>query len=602
MNLLVAAWLFFLPATVFSCGYAYVSTCAHRLDIVVNGNSMPFHVDVCTWMTDFQNHQFGTPSSLILSRANSNTWESCTNRVLNATLFYRIYLTGNSSGNFQSLPLTQLNYTTNGAYHNREYYQEPGLDLLSGLSGGNYTLELYYISDVDFNNDNIPDAQLVRNNNGANYKAFFTKSGPPACSISAGISQIQCQDNGTSSLPDDDTFTFQITVNGSGTGNSWQTTVNGQNLGGSYNTTVAAGPFLISEGNLSFTVMDISNVGCTAAVSVTAPPPCSAEPPPCTRNVLVVVGNGSAPASADQAIINRLSGALNAAVTIADDGSSAASLAEGKDLVIITATVNPHLVNVAFRDVAVPVMLWKKELFDEMQMISTASGQTGNTSNVLNGTIALPAHPLAAGLSGIVPVFSTASTANWGVPLPSAIPVVRLKNNSNKYLVFAYEPSAALASIAAPARRIGFFLHQTFANNLTVSGWALFDAAVIWSTGCDDALQNGDDASFASLVASQSETENIFPDPVAAACHIYPNPAAPGIPVYMTFPPSSFDREAIVVNIQGQIMLKLDIPTGSEPVLELNTEGLLPGWYGVYIRSMVASMGTSGSFILRNGW
>jgi hypothetical protein len=35
-------------------------------------------------------------------------------------------------------------------------------------------------------------------------------------------------------------------------------------------------------------------------------------------------------------------------------------------------------------------------------------------------------------------------------------------------------------SLAAPARRVGFFLPANSATDLTANGWLLFDAALAW--------------------------------------------------------------------------------------------------------------------------
>jgi hypothetical protein len=95
-----------------------------------------------------------------------------------------------------------------------------------------------------------------------------------ACSISASTANVLCSDNGTPSDPNDDTFTFDLTVTGTNTGSGW-TANDPNNASGSYGATVNLGPYPISGGNLSFTVSDISDPGCTTQVTVTAPATCS---------------------------------------------------------------------------------------------------------------------------------------------------------------------------------------------------------------------------------------------------------------------------------------------------------------------------------------
>lgn len=160
-----------------ACGYNYVSLCATQLEIESNNNILPFYVGSCTWLTNFNGHNFGAVTELRLHKGSSTTWESCDNRVLNAKVFYRIYANGSMPGTFNELNLSNLTLGGTGAYRNRTYDALPDLDLLAGLPGGNYNLEVYFFSDVDFNNDNVPDGNLTMNNGGTFYKATFSKAG-----------------------------------------------------------------------------------------------------------------------------------------------------------------------------------------------------------------------------------------------------------------------------------------------------------------------------------------------------------------------------------------------------------------------------------------
>ncbi len=96
----------------------------------------------------------------------------------------------------------------------------------------------------------------------------------PSCDINATTSNILCDDNGTPNDPSDDTFTIDVLVTGSGTGSNWVANdVN--NSTGNYNQLTTLGPYLISNGNLNFTISDIDDPTCTTTISVSAPPSCS---------------------------------------------------------------------------------------------------------------------------------------------------------------------------------------------------------------------------------------------------------------------------------------------------------------------------------------
>ena len=66
---------------------------------------------------------------------------------------------------------------------------------------------------------------------------------PQPCSINAVVTSLLCDNNGTPSMADDDTYTFEITVSGQSTGASWSTD-NG--MSGAYGETVSFGPYSIS--------------------------------------------------------------------------------------------------------------------------------------------------------------------------------------------------------------------------------------------------------------------------------------------------------------------------------------------------------------------
>ncbi len=96
------------------------------------------------------------------------------------------------------------------------------------------------------------------------------------CEISADVTNILCDDNGTPNDPSDDTYTFEVTVTGNNASNSWVSD-DPNGTSGSYNTVIIFGPYLISDGNLSFSITDANDNGCTATANVTAPSTCSEE-------------------------------------------------------------------------------------------------------------------------------------------------------------------------------------------------------------------------------------------------------------------------------------------------------------------------------------
>lgn len=96
--------------------------------------------------------------------------------------------------------------------------------------------------------------------------------------ITLNISNIICDDNGTPSNPADDTFSFTVTASG-GTG-PWGWDYPAANISMyPYGQPIVFGPYQVSNGLVSFTIIDHDSPNCTAQVLV-FPPSCNTTPPP----------------------------------------------------------------------------------------------------------------------------------------------------------------------------------------------------------------------------------------------------------------------------------------------------------------------------------
>ncbi|MEZ4826640.1 MAG: T9SS type A sorting domain-containing protein [Bacteroidia bacterium] len=200
---------------------------------------------------------------------------------------------------------------------------------------------------------------------------------------------------------------------------------------------------------------------------------------------LMVVGNSQWLNAGDQAIKAELE-TLGYEVTVKTDYSSATADANGKDLIIISATVNSGNVGTKFRDVAVPVINCEGFLYDDMKMTGNVENTDfGSIYNVSQIFLTNTGGSLDAGMANQVQITSSGQEINFGKPGPSSIKVARLNSNSTQVVHFAYEKGAAMVGMNAPARRVGFYFRNETAANSTGSGWALFDAAVCWAVNCN---------------------------------------------------------------------------------------------------------------------
>ncbi len=201
--------------------------------------------------------------------------------------------------------------------------------------------------------------------------------------------------------------------------------------------------------------------------------------PTAKPSVLFVVGANPLSA-ADTAIQSHLTG-KGYDVTLILDSASVATVTE--TLVLISRSVGSGNVGTKYRNVAKPVLVNEPNLFaSDMGFVSGStgtSGSTGATPGADSVDVQAAAGALAAGLSGTTKVFNTAQDVTYGVPSATAILVAALPGQT-KYPIFAYETGAQMSGLAAPARRMGFFLSGTAATSLTANGWLLFDAAIAW--------------------------------------------------------------------------------------------------------------------------
>jgi hypothetical protein len=160
-------------------------------------------------------------------------------------------------------------------------------------------------------------------------------------------------------------------------------------------------------------------------------------------------------------------------------------LAKGKDLVVISESVNAYEVANRYTLLTIPVIVWENDIFDDMRM-------TGKRLRVDYGTDAKGStalqlfnapHPLSAGLSaGRHEVLRHSAPINWGRPGLGATIIATMPEQPDKVMIFSYEKGATMEyDYTAPARRVGFFANRDYFENLTPEGLALFDAIFIWA-------------------------------------------------------------------------------------------------------------------------
>jgi O-glycosyl hydrolase len=154
----------------------------------------------------------------------------------------------------------------------------------------------------------------------------------------------------------------------------------------------------------------------------------------------------------------------------------------GVDLVLISSTVTSGEVTNLFRDIPLPVIVWESYLFDDMMMAPAVGGNFGTAEMQTAVNIINPSHELAAGLdSGLKTITNVLSTFMYGNPGNAAYKIATIEGISDQFAIFGYEKGVSMSGMIAPARRIGFFLHDITAASLNENGKSLLNAAIDWA-------------------------------------------------------------------------------------------------------------------------
>lgn len=180
------------------------------------------------------------------------------------------------------------------------------------------------------------------------------------------------------------------------------------------------------------------------------------------------------------------------------------SHAKGKDLVLISASINKYKLGNKYSDSTAPVIMMEAKAVDQMHMV----GRHRNTDYGTNDhkaslyppenyvQIVRPAHPLAAGLpAGNVKIFKTPGVLAWSTVPPGAEVIAGIPNQPQHGTLFSYEKGAVMANDhIAPARRLLFPMDATRFPDLTDEGRLLYGNAILWTMGqqADPSVADGD--------------------------------------------------------------------------------------------------------------
>ncbi len=209
LNLKILFFVFSLFISVNGSLYSQSGIFESYAILNVNGGGNSYYdLNFNTALPDFDGNSLGTftPSnSLVLNGAENKTYKCGADNILNGWLNYRIYLTSAALPAFSSTEIfyTQddgtLLYCSNSS--NDQTWRTTGanIDVLNGLSSGDYYLEIYTHADVDITGDSVLDFTHYVNNSGANYRASFRVDNPPQA-LCLGTLTVQLDASGNATI------------------------------------------------------------------------------------------------------------------------------------------------------------------------------------------------------------------------------------------------------------------------------------------------------------------------------------------------------------------------------------------------------------------
>jgi hypothetical protein len=189
--------------------------------------------------------------------------------------------------------------------------------------------------------------------------------------------------------------------------------------------------------------------------------------------------------TADAQVLARMTEGLGLSVHTVSTSGGTQDAAAGKDLIVISSSVAPGVIDAGLFELAVPVLTWENELYDDLLMsprIEPGGGGEpygGGKETGTAVTIVAPAHPCAAGFpSGTVSVLVSQGNLTFGDPSADATVIATTADGNPALFVFDAGATLVDAMTEAPARRVGFFLPEGGSGELTTEGLMLLEAAL----------------------------------------------------------------------------------------------------------------------------
>lgn len=205
-------------------------------------------------------------------------------------------------------------------------------------------------------------------------------------------------------------------------------------------------------------------------------------------DLMMIVSDPASPSGGDVTIKAHREGQGHR-VTLWDDdeeGGATLAAANAADLVIVSESISSDRLGSEINATPTGVVNCEPFTYDDVQWTGAVTdADFGRVFDVTDIRVNDPAHPLAAGLSGLVTVDSAPGRISFGVPVASAHVIATANHDGTSTpAIFGYDIGEPLFDGSpSPGTRVGFFLHDAETNDdePNLAGLSLFDAAVAYA-------------------------------------------------------------------------------------------------------------------------
>jgi hypothetical protein len=212
----------------------------------------------------------------------------------------------------------------------------------------------------------------------------------------------------------------------------------------------------------------------------------SAKTQALNKNALFIINNPAELNAADQLIVDKMS---SMEINIVQSSAAEANIqaANDVDIILISSSILSSELTDSFASIAVPIITWEGGIYNTLKMCSDGAWGISTMSSDL-ALFSEPGHAIGNGLQATASIVSSTPQIYTIIKedsLPAgAVKVAIIEDDlgDEQTVVFCYENGAPLVDgSSSPARRIGFFMHDHTATEMTDSGWKIFENAVMWA-------------------------------------------------------------------------------------------------------------------------